>query len=287
MLDILFGDSGGESLKYYENDVKYNYSYAINTFDYPTMHRHVDYWEFCIVTEGKIKNRVPGRDDEICTEKSVHILTTQDCHALVKVSKRIRYINISVRESHLLRILDVFSPDFKERILQSRRSFRISDTLIAEVENLLHQCNLLSAKQPDQKNGLLCSAVMLLLQELNRICLDVHEHLSPFMKKLHPITEKREFVSYSVADLRKAMNYSSAHLNRLFREHFRMTPYEYLQRYKFRYARNLLQNTDMSMLEISSRIGYSNLSHFFANFKRYYGITPGECRRGVPQERGD
>ncbi len=57
-----------------------------------------------------------------------------------------------------------------------------------------------------------------------------------------------------------------------------MTPHEYLQRNKFRYARNLLQSTDMSMAEIAAEIGYSNLSHFFNNFKRYYGITPGKYR---------
>lgn len=280
MLEILFSDSGGEYLKYYETDTNYNYSYAINTFDYPTMHSHIDYWEFCIVTEGAIKNCVQGREVEICPEKTVCLVTTKDRHCLLKASKTVRYINISVRESHLLRILEVISPTFRERLLQGPHSFRISDTLLAEVENLLHQCNLLSSKQVDQKNGLLCSAVLLLLQELNRIHLNVHEHLSPFMKKLLSVTEKREFISYSATDLRKALNYSPAHLNRLFQEHFNMAPYEYLQKRKFGYARNLLQNTDMSIQKIASEIGYSNLSHFFSNFKKYYGVTPGECRKG-------
>ena len=62
-----------------------------------------------------------------------------------------------------------------------------------------------------------------------------------------------------------------------------MTPYDYLQNRKFRYARNLLQNTDMSMQKIASEIGYSNLSHFFSNFKKHYGITPGEFRKNASQ----
>ena len=127
---------------------------------------------------------------------------------------------------------------------------------------------------------MLCSAVLLILQELNRIYLNAGEHLSPFVKKLLSIKEKKEFLRYSASDLQIALGYSSAHLNRLFREHFDMTPYEYLHRYKFRYARNLLQNSDMSVSEIAYEVGYSNLSHFFSGFKKYYGITPGECRRG-------
>ena len=41
MLDTLFGDSG--YLKYYEDNINFNYSYSINTTDYPTLHSHVDH----------------------------------------------------------------------------------------------------------------------------------------------------------------------------------------------------------------------------------------------------
>ena len=278
MLEILFNDSGGEYLKYREDDTEHNYSYAINTFDYPTVHRHVDYWEFCIVTEGAIKNCVQGKEKNIYTEKSVFILTSDDCHCLLKASKKIRYINISVRELHLLQMFEVIAPDFKERILNGQRSFHISNSMLEEIETLLFQCNLLSPTQLYQKNGLLCSAVMILLQEVNRINLDLHKHLSPFVKKLLSVTEQKESLCYSATDLCNALGYSPAHLNRLFQEHFDMTPYQYLQKRRFLYARNLLCNTDMSILKIASEIGYSNLSHFFANFKKYYGVTPGECR---------
>ena len=43
MLDTLFGDSG--YLQYYEDNTNFNYSYSINTTDYPTLHSHVDFCE--------------------------------------------------------------------------------------------------------------------------------------------------------------------------------------------------------------------------------------------------
>lgn len=278
MLNIPFHDSG--HLKYPADEMRYHYLYAINSVDYPVMHTHVDYWEFCIVTDGAIKNCVKGRGDVTCEAGTFHFMTTEDCHRLLRVSDRVRYINISVRASQLIRMLEVISLDFYSRLLEGPRYFQMSALLIAEIEELLHQCNLLSEEQTEQKNGLLCSVVLLILQELNRIYLNAGEHLSPFVKKLLLIKEKKEFLLYSVADLQTVLGYSSAHLNRLFREHFDMTPYEYLHRHKFRYARNLLQNSDMSVSEIADEIGYSNLSHFFSGFKKHYGITPGECRRG-------
>lgn len=279
MLDILFGDSG--YLKYYENDTNFNYSYTINTFDYPNMHSHVDYWEFCIVTEGAIKNRICGQPSEIYHEKTLSFMSTSDKHSYIKTTPTVRYINISVRESHLLQLLNIISPTFKDRLLQGPRHFPISDIVVSEVENLLHQCNLLSSTQVEKKNGLLCSSVLLILQELNRIHLNVHENSAPFMKALFSITTKMDFLNYSVQDLQRELNYSSAHLNRLFKKHLNTTPYEYLQENKFRYAKNLLQNTDLSITEIASKIGYSNLSHFFQNFKHRYGVTPGECRKSL------
>lgn len=276
MLEIPFHDSG--HLKYPADEIRYHYLYAINGFEYPVMHTHVDYWEFCIVTEGRIRNCVKGQDDVICAAGSLHFMTTEDAHRLLKVTEKIRYVNISVREEQLRRMLDVISSDFCDRLLAGQRYFQLPPYLIAEIEELLHQCNLLSEAQIERKNGLLCSAVLLILQELNRVYLNAQEQLSPFLKKLLAVREKKEFLRYRATDLQAVLGYSSAHLNRLFREHFDMTPYEYLHGYKFRYARNLLQNTDMSVSEIAYEIGYSNLSHFFSGFKRHYGITPGECR---------
>ena len=202
------------------------------------MHSHVDYWEFCILTHGSIKNCIQDKSIEVYPEKPLFFMTTQDCHSWLKASPYVRYINLSVRETHLLRLIDIISPTLKDALLSGLRHFPLSDTLIAKIENLLLQCNLLSSNQVEKKNGLLCSVILILLQELNRIHLNDHESSSPFIKKLFPITTTMEFISYSVQDLQKALNYSSAHMNRLFKEHLNTTPHEYLQRHKFRYAKN-------------------------------------------------
>ncbi len=279
MFIIPFCDSG--YLKYYADDTAFNYSYTINTFEYPAMHGHLDYWEFCLVTEGRMRNCIPNRGEELYEARTLSFMTTSEHHAFFKAAPNIRYINISVRESHLLRLLELISPDFKELLLRGPRCFPASEMLIAEVEKLLHQCNLLQEDQTEQKNGLLCSAVLLILQELNRIHWRIQESQAPFVQKIREISKRPEFVRYSVGDLRRELSYSSAHLNRLFQEHFGVSPYEYLQGHKFRYARNLLRNTDMSVTAIAYAIGYTNLSHFFEQFKQRYGTTPGECRRGI------
>lgn len=43
-------------------------------------------------------------------------------------------------------------------------------------------------------------------------------------------------------------------------------------------ARRLLEETDKSVVEISSLTGYENVNTFIRVFKRYSGVTPGGYR---------
>lgn len=277
MLDIHFYNSG--YLNHERDEEKYNYSYAINTADYPTPHSHIDYWEFCIITEGAFKNHIIGKGEEIYDSGTLSFMTTSDKHYFTKISPTLKYINIPIRESKLRQLLEIISPALEEKLIKGKRSFKVSDGLIFEIENLVNRCNMLGAAEDDKKEGLLCSAVLLILQELNVIHLNVTDNMPLFIKKLTAVIESADSVRLKVSDLEGKMNYSSAQLNRLFNEHTGMPPGEYLMRHKFRYAMNMLLNTDIPIREISMEIGYSNLSHFFGNFKKMYGITPGECRR--------
>ena len=276
MLDIPFYNSG--YLVYGSDKDKYNYTYAVNTTDYPTPHSHMDFWEFCIVYEGRLKNCIVDGEEEYFPSGTLSFMTTGDKHYTLKASPTLKYINIPVRQSHLKRLLEAVSPVFEEKLIRGKRCFNVSDSFAYEVEKLVRRCNMLGPEENDKKDGLLCSAVLMILQELNKIHLNVSDGEIPFLKKLSAITDREESVRYSVLDLEREMSYSSAHLNRLFKEHTGVSPREYLMKHKFRYAMNLLRNTDAPVREIAYEIGYSNLSHFFANFKKIYGVTPSECR---------
>ena len=59
----------------------------------------------------------------------------------------------------------------------------------------------------------------------------------------------------------------------LFKQCTGMSPYQFLKQMRFEYARDLLlQNYTAS--EAAARVGYSSLSHFSSEFKRYFGETP-------------
>ncbi len=67
-------------------------------------------------------------------------------------------------------------------------------------------------------------------------------------------------------------------LSRLFRTHMNLSPIEYFIRQKMLAAKELLKREDMSIKEISQKLGYSNQLYFSSEFKKRMGASPKEFR---------
>lgn len=66
----------------------------------------------------------------------------------------------------------------------------------------------------------------------------------------------------------------------LFKKYFKSSPHEYIDRVRFERAKDLLANTEMSISDISSSLGFSKPSVFsqFFKVKMDAGITPSQYR---------
>lgn len=73
---------------------------------------------------------------------------------------------------------------------------------------------------------------------------------------------------------------------RIFRKRTGYAPYEYVKHYRLLKACELLQGTEIPAGEVGSRVGYCNNSHFSAQFRECYGMTPTEYR-GMFAPRGE
>lgn len=73
---------------------------------------------------------------------------------------------------------------------------------------------------------------------------------------------------------------SRATLTSSFRRDFGESVMEYLSRIRMETAMDLLQRTDQRIGEIALLCGYPDQNYFCRLFKRHYGKTPGEVRRG-------
>lgn len=65
----------------------------------------------------------------------------------------------------------------------------------------------------------------------------------------------------------------------IFKKYINKTPNEYLTELRLRKAIELMQDTDMTILEISYEVGFSGASYFSETFRRLYGCTPKQYRK--------
>ena len=92
------------------------------------------------------------------------------------------------------------------------------------------------------------------------------------------IQENLEYLT-DLSILAKNFGYNKKYIGRLFKSKTGTTIDEYVNQRRIDVAQQLLSTTDDSIISISSKVGYNNVSYFNRIFKETLGITPSEYRR--------
>ena len=96
-------------------------------------------------------------------------------------------------------------------------------------------------------------------------------------------TVEKEMVSYiqqnftgtiSLKEFGEQFHLSEKYISRYFKEHFHITLSQYITYLRLENAKQLLQDTDLSVTETAMQSGYQNVSYFIRSFKKAYGISP-------------
>ncbi len=85
----------------------------------------------------------------------------------------------------------------------------------------------------------------------------------------------------SLDELAEAAGLSLRQFHRRFRQVTGETPVSYQHTQRCNAARDLLQNSNLSVAEVGASVGFADSAYFIRIFKRLAGQTPGEYRRKV------
>ena len=75
-------------------------------------------------------------------------------------------------------------------------------------------------------------------------------------------------------DLAAYMGLSTRQLQRLFKQYLSCSPSRYYLQLRLQRAKNLLQQTSLSILEVTAESGFISVSHFSKSYKIYFGYPP-------------
>ena len=78
----------------------------------------------------------------------------------------------------------------------------------------------------------------------------------------------------TIDELAQRMGYSKAHFMTVFKQFTGVSCIEFIIQVRLQKATELLSTSLMSVLDIASTVGFTNLSNFNRQFKRYYHLSP-------------
>ena len=98
-------------------------------------------------------------------------------------------------------------------------------------------------------------------------------------KSLAEYIEENLQSKLTLSDLAEQCFYNPSYFSRVFKEKFNMTLTEYVTRKRLDHAIELLSSTDLTVGEISAKVGFSDRVSFYHAFSRYLNKTPMHYRK--------
>lgn len=101
-------------------------------------------------------------------------------------------------------------------------------------------------------------------------------------------TVEKEMVSYIqqnytgkilLREFGEQFHLSEKYISRYFKDHFHITLSQYVTYLRLEHAKQMLQETNISVTEVAMQSGYQNISYFIRSFKKTYGVSPLKYRK--------
>lgn len=85
--------------------------------------------------------------------------------------------------------------------------------------------------------------------------------------------------SFGVSELANAVNMSRSNLLRKIKKETGLSASQFMRKIRLNKAKEILDDTEMTVSEISYEVGFSNSSYFIKCFREEFGFPPGESRK--------
>lgn len=91
-------------------------------------------------------------------------------------------------------------------------------------------------------------------------------------------------LNWNVPEMAAQLHISAGYLHLLYKRQFGVTCMDDVIASRMRLARDYLTHTQLRVQEIAALCGYNNAEHFNRQFRRLFGVTPGQFRHSASRE---
>jgi two-component system, response regulator YesN len=122
----------------------------------------------------------------------------------------------------------------------------------------------------------------ILMEYCYELILTIHNHVhlrSPIVQNVLQYIHAHYDQGLSLKTLGQQFHVNAIYLGQLFQKEVGVVFSEYLNRYRLEKAKELLKTTHYRAGDIGKKVGYSDTTYFYKQFKKIIGTTPSEWRK--------
>ncbi|MBU3184752.1 AraC family transcriptional regulator [Clostridium estertheticum] len=255
-------------------------------------HKH-DYLEMMFVYSGKINQVIEG--GKIVIEKGEILLLDMNVeHSIEAAGFDDIAINVLIKKEFFDWIFmsqiadnDLISNFIVEAIYGKNKFKQYIHFKTSENDKVCNFMIQILMEYYDKKNGMetaIRAYMMLLFNELLR---DYKKYLTSEMVSKIDSTISTEILNYinknykviTLKSMADHFSYNPDYIGKLVKKIIGKTLTELVKEKKIKQSGYLLHNTKMSVIDVITEVGYSNVSYFYRQFKDQVGVTPDEYRK--------
>lgn len=154
-----------------------------------------------------------------------------------------------------------------------------SEVNLKRLEEAYFQTKVFDRDQYEAMITLLSTFAEHLATISNSIAVEDHKADPVLVTNAKKYIQERYHEQLSLDDAARAVNASTRHFCKLFKEATGITFTDYLSRVRVEKAKHLLQNPHLRVSEIAFETGFESISQFNRSFKRITGQSPTEFRK--------
>lgn len=237
------------------------------------------------------KCNVSIKGNSIKAKKYDYIVIEKDNHIRIKTDEESgEKCNIVVIYIHSEYVRELSSNDcnleqcFIEAKNTEVRLVRASSEVYMLIKALTRRLIFYEKMQGFGRNEILKSTLVILLAIANRGYIESKLNKKRAHRKLDIIDEIFIYINNHISeeitlnDLEKEFFISKFYLSKIFKEVTNMTIHSCILKRKLSYSKELIEQ-NMPIVEVYSKSGFGDYTHFFRAFKKEFGMTPKEYYR--------
>lgn len=236
------------------------------------VHRHENFYELMLVTEGEWQNITPAGTFTLAVG-TLTLFRPGATHQLFTEPMKSKHLVVCIEAEYFESFVARCFPEFSF----SSDSLFLSVTISQEKRKYLEYLGNCICQNTQPRKIVSDEILLLSISSLlsNALASTEDNYALDIMKKLDTFF----YLNNSVDEICANYPYAKPLLMRQFKRVSGTTIVNYKARQKLRYAAHLLTSTNIKIIDIANILQYSSLSYFLRRFKEEYHMTPSEYRK--------